>query len=366
MNSENKMRHNIIVLCCCIVCVIAAAVCLAVSLSAKSKREQSAVGNRIVAQMGDLKVTENQFEFFAKLILNQEEETVRTLRNSSELSDKDELKKYTSNFVHEYLVRVEEAKKQGVTLTRDELSELEKQFKADYEENKEIDSGVLNEEDFYLYYYGITSSEYKEFWKNWYIIDKHTNILENNADLSEEAQKAAFNEYYDYLYLYIISVIELKVDSNNTKDDLMTKAENIATRLKSGEDFQVLLNENCTNESLLKEKGVRNFYPINRNNEREIYDFVRASNIGEIGVVATDYKVYVLRLDDVQDFEKQKNTDTLKEWTKTFYANKTVADLVSSSKNNYKIEKAIYDSIDLSVVLREAYTYWESVWEENK
>ena len=65
-------------------------------------------------------------------------------------------------------------------------------------------------------------------------------------------------------------------------------------------------------------------------------------------------------------FEKQKNTDTLKEWTKTFYANKTVADLVSSSKNNYKIEKAIYDSIDLSVVLREAYTYWESVWEENK
>ena len=356
MNAENKMRHNVIVLCCCIVCVIAAAICLAVSFSAKSNQEQESKGNKIVAQVGELKITENQFKFFAKLILNQEEETVCTLYNSSELSDKDEIKKYTSNFTHEYLVRVAEAQKQGVKLTAEEIADLEKEFKKDYEENKEVGSKVLDEEEFYLYYYGITGSEYKEFWKNWYIIDKHTNIMENNADLSEEAQEAAFKEYYDFLYSYSISVIEFEVDSENTKEDLMVKAEGITSQVETGVDFESFLGENCTRE----------FYPINRTDEREIYDFVRTSEIGEIGIVATDYKVYVLRLDDIKDFEKQKNTETLKEWTKTFYVNKTVADLVSSDKYDYKLDKKVYDSIDLSELLQEAYTYWESVWEEKK
>ncbi|MBE7057843.1 MAG: hypothetical protein E7387_01910 [Ruminococcaceae bacterium] len=366
MNAENKVRHNIIVLCCCIVCVIAAAVCLAVSFSANKKKTQEAVGNKVVAQVGDLKVTENQFKFFAGLILNQEEETVRTLYTSSNLSDKDEIKQYTSNFAHEYLVRVAEAKEQGVTLTEDELSDLEKQFKTDYENNKNVDGEVLDEEDFYLYYYGITSSEYKEFWKNWYIIDKHTNILENSADVSENAQQLAFEEYYDYLYSYTISVIELKVNTENTKADLLTKAEAIKTQLESGADFVSLLKENCTDETLLKNNGVKEFYPIHKTEASEIYDFVRTSAIGEIGIVSTEYEVYILRLDAIKDFEKLKNTETLLKWTRTFHVNKTVADLVSSDKYDYELQKDVYDSIDLSGVLQEAYTYWESVWEENK
>ena len=82
--------------------------------------------------------------------------------------------------------------------------------------------------------------------------------------------------------------------------------------------------------------------------------------------MSTEYEVYVLRLDGIKDFEKLKNTETLLEWTRTFYVNKTVADLVSSDKYEYKLQKDIYDSIDLSTVLQEAYTYWESVWEEKK
>lgn len=366
MNAENKMRHNIIVLCCCIVCVIAAVVCLAVSLSANKKKNQEAVGNKVVAQVGDLKVTENQFKFFAGLILNQEEETVRTLYTSSNLSDKDEIKQYTSNFANEYLVRVAEAKKQGVALTEEELSDLEKQFKTDYENNKKVDGEVLDEEEFYLYYYGITSSEYKDFWKNWYIIDKHTNMLENSADVSENAQQLAFEEYYDYLYSYTISVIELKVNTENTKADLLTKAETIKAQLESGADFVTLLKENCTDETLLENNGVKEFYPIHKTEASEIYDFVRTSAIGEIGIVSTEYEVYVLRLDEIKDFEKLKNTETLLKWTRTFYVNKTVADLVSSDKYDYKLQKDVYDSIDLSGVLQEAYIYWESVWEENK
>lgn len=366
MHSENKTRQSIIVLCCCVVCVITAAVCMAISLSGKKNSNEETSKEKIVAQMGELKVTESQFEFFAKLILNQEEETVRTLYTSTGISDKDELKKYTSNFVHEYLVRVAEAKSQGIKLSQEEITNLEKQFNEDYENNKEVDSKVLSTEDFYVYYYGISEKMYKEFWENWYIIDKHTSLLEKDADLSEESQLLAFEEYYDYLYSYTISVIELEIDEDNPKEEVTKKAESIVNALKQGEDFVNLLKENCKNESLIASNGIKEFYPIYKTESSEIYDFVRTSEKGEIGIAKTDYAIYVLRLDDIKDYEKLKNTETLLDWTRTFYVNKTVADMVSSDKYEYKVEKAVYEAIDLSSVLQEAYTYWETIWEESK
>ncbi|MBR5786709.1 MAG: peptidylprolyl isomerase [Clostridia bacterium] len=366
MYSENKTRQSIIVLCCCVVCVIAAAVCMAVSLSGKKNSNEEAENEKIVAGIGDLKITESQFEFFAKLILNQEEETVRTLYTSTGISDKDELKKYTSNFVHEYLVRVAEAKSKGIKLSSEEIANLEKQFKEDYENNKEIDSKILSPEEFYVYYYGISEKLFKEFWENWYIIDKHTSLLEKDADLSEDAQLLAFEEYYDYLYSYTISVIELEAGNENSKEDLKEKAENIVDALEQGEDFVKLLKENCKNETLIASNGVKEFYPTYKTESSEIYDFVRTSEKGEIGIVETDYAIYVLRLDDIKDYEKLKNTETLLKWTRTFYVNKTVADMVSSDKYKYKVEKTVYDAIDLSSALQEAYAYWETIWEGSK
>ena len=111
MESDNKTRQSVIVLCCCIVCVITAVVCAVLFLSAQQKKDEKADNDRVVASVGKDKITESQFEFFAGLILNQEEDTVLDLYTSKDKSDKDELKKFTSNFINEYLVRVNEAKK---------------------------------------------------------------------------------------------------------------------------------------------------------------------------------------------------------------------------------------------------------------
>lgn len=366
MDSEKKIRKSIIVMCCCIVCVITAAVCVVVYLSAKKNNTENFSEEQIILQVGDLSVTEGQFRFFAKLILNQEEETVKALYDSAELSDKDEIKKYTADFAHEYLARVSEAKKKGVVLTEQERSDLEKQFEADYESNKKIDSGELDKTEFYLYYYGISEKEYKTFWENWYLIDKHTRLLEAEADISEETQLLAFEEYFDYLYSYTISVMEFKVEGDSTKEVLLTKAHDIASALEQGADFVSLLKENCTNEELLKTNGVQEFYPVYKNEATEIYDFVRTSELGEVDVIETEHSVYVIRLDDIKDFEKLKNTETLLKWTRTFYVNKTVADILDCDDYKLDIKTKAYDAVNLSEVLLEAYTYWETVWEESK
>lgn len=364
MSSDNKTRRNVIILCCCIVCVITAAVCLALSLSSKKKNDDKAANNKVVVSIGEEKITESQFEFFAGLILNQEEDTVRELYTSKDKSDKDELKKYTSNFINEYLIRVFEARKAGITLTETEEDALNKQFNEDFENNKATEQGELSQDEFYLYYYGITEDEYKTFWKNWYIIDKHTSLLEKEADISEKTQQLAFQEYYDYLYSYTTAVIPFHVDAENTKESLVEKANNIASQLESGADFVTLLKENCDEKDLVEKKGVSEFYPMYKNDFAQMYDFVRTSEIGEIGVVSTDYDVYVVRLDGIKDFEKLKNTEEMLKWTRTFYVNKTVSDMLESDKYAYNVEKNVYDAIDLSELLEEAYEYWQSVWEE--
>ena len=147
MDSENKTRQSVIVLCCCIVCVITAVVCAVLFLSAKQKNDDKITRDKVVVSLGEDKISESQFEFFARLILNQEESTVKELYTSKDKSDKDELKKYTSNFINEYLVRVNEAEKAGVSLTEQEQESLNKQFEEDYEKNKKTDEGELSKED---------------------------------------------------------------------------------------------------------------------------------------------------------------------------------------------------------------------------
>ena len=98
MSAYNKLRKNVIILSCCILLVIVAFVCISVFLSGKKKEKSEVAEKRTIASIGDFKITENQFKFFARIILNQEEDTVKALYNSTSLSDKDEIKKYTSKY----------------------------------------------------------------------------------------------------------------------------------------------------------------------------------------------------------------------------------------------------------------------------
>ncbi len=367
MSAYNKLRKNVIILSCCILLLIVAFVCISVFLSGKKKEKSEVAEKRTIASIGDFKITENQFKFFARIILNQEEDTVKALYNSTSLSDKDEIKKYTSNFTKEYIVRVCEARNAGITITEEEAKQLETQFETDYETAKNVDGKTLEKEEFYKYYYGISEEEYKNFWKNWFIIDKYTNVCEQNADVGEEMQKQAFEEYYDYLYSYNTSVIPLYVDTTNTKEVQVEKANTILAALNEGTGFTDLLKQNSTDEELIQTNGVMKFYPVNKYEYSEVYDWLRSSEPGSTGAVQTDTVVYVIRLDSITDFEQLKNTDTMIQWTRTFGVNKDLSKLLSSDKYHYEIDTAVYDTLDLSDILKEAYEYWKTVWEkENK
>ena len=123
MSEYNKLRKNVILLSCCILIIIVTAVCVSAFLSGRKKEKDESAENRTVAFVGDFKISENQFRFFARIILNQEEDTVRMLYTNPSLSDKDEIKKYTSNFTKEYIIRVLEAQAAGITVTEEEAAQ---------------------------------------------------------------------------------------------------------------------------------------------------------------------------------------------------------------------------------------------------
>ncbi len=366
MSSAGKMRLNVILLSCVLLIMIIVVVCMSAFISGRSKDRSDAEEKRVIAHIGDFKVTENQFRFFARIILNQEEDTVKLLYTSPTLSDKDEIKKYTSDFTKEYIVRVLEAENAGVTLTDDEKKELETHFESDYESAADIDGRKLDKEEFYRYYYGISEQEYKEFWENWYKIDKYNDICLNNADISEESQQKAFGEYYDYLYTYNTSVIPLFVDAEHTKEALTQTANSILGQYNNGESFDKLLRENCTDSGLLESDGEMKFYPANKNEYPEVYDWLRSAAAGNAGVVQTDTVVYVIRLDGITDFEQLKGTDSMIEWTRTFCVNRDLTQLLASDKYKYEVDSALYDALDMSDILSDSYEYWTSVWENEQ
>lgn len=77
----------------------------------------------------------------------------------------------------------------------------------------------------------------------------------------------------------------------------------------------------------------------------------------------TDTVVYVIRLDSVTDFDQLKDSETMLQWTRTFRVNKELNELLNSDKYYYAVDQEVYDALDLSDILNEAYEYWKTVWE---
>lgn len=372
MNILEKERNRLILLSVVIALLLIILVVFCSNCSADKKSQSDSKQEQVVAiikedSSGDeMKVKEAEFRFFANILMLEQEETVKNLYSRSDISAKDELKKYTTDFTKEYMIRVLEAKNAGVILTEEEKAAVAKQISDDYETVKKTENADMAEDEFYKYYYGISKADYVKFWENWSLIDKYTKICQEKADISEESQRMAFEEYYDFLFTYHASVIPFIIDNTNTAEVQKQKAEAALVRIKNGEDFNTILKEYCTDETLLSLGGKTEFYPSNKDKYADVYDWLRVNPIGNLGVVESNYAIYVIRLDGISDFETLLNTDTMLNWTRTFIANKQLEDVLSSEKYEYITEEKIYGAIDLSDIVDRAFEYWGNIWENEK
>lgn len=361
MDSNNKLKQYIRIISVCMICVIIFIFCLSACLSSGKKEKADLTDQRIVAQIENMTVTEAEFRFFANMLVIENEDMVKELYSTTDISPSDELKKNTSNFAKEYMIRVLEATKNGVSLTAEEKDTVAKQIEQDFSAIKEEEN--ISEEEFFEKYYNLTKEQYVKFWENWSLIDKYTEVCKQNADVSKASQEAAFDEYYDYLYTYNASVIPFVITTENTAEVQKQQAAMVLERLNNGEDFVKLLNEFSNDEALLKTDGVTKFYPANKDDYAEVYDWLRVNPVGSVGIVESQYAVYLVRLDSITDFEALCDSETMIKWTRMFVADKNLKDLLESDKYEYKLNDEVYSSLDLSDIVDTAFEYWSGVWE---
>lgn len=314
----------------------------------------------VVVTIDGTKIYENQFMFFASLLLEQEDAAYHYTENTTATQVSETLMNETLNFAKEYIYRLREAKKAGITLTKDDLNDLKKTFENEYEDRKKVGTRILKGDAFYDYYYGLTKKQYTQFWKDWAIIEKYNTHCGETADISLSNQERAYEEYKDYLKgcnatVLSISLQGLDSETMTTKRQL---ANELADSIRAGNDMAELIKKHCDDETLVENSGAVNITKAVGAVYTELYDWTLEAKVGDLAVIETKDALYIIRAESFTDFNTLKDTDTMKEWTRFFAVNEQTATLLNSKKYQVDINTEVYAEIDLSVMIESAMKQW--------
>lgn len=318
-------------------------------------------GDVVITVEGD-KIHENMFAFFCNLLLNQDESlAINLYTNEIDASD---VKEAGLNFAKEYYFRLNEAREKGIELTEEEQDELNEQFAADYESYKTVDGKYMDKDEFYDYYYGLTEKQYKEFWNNWAIVEKHTAEIEKEIVVTDEMKEQAYELYYDYLHTYNLTMLTLDI-SKMTESEKQAEQEfamQIKAAIESGEKFETYVEKYCDDEALKEAKGEIEYFPSFQYNYPELHKKVTAMKVGDVEIATDNDIIYVFRLESTEGYEELKDSDTLKDWAVIYQSNKMIEELISSDKYSFEVDEKVYEKCNIDSVITEAMIYWQSIW----
>ncbi|MBP3391985.1 MAG: peptidylprolyl isomerase [Clostridia bacterium] len=340
--------------------ILVTAVCVVVLVLLLSGNTHKVEKGGVVLTIENTKIYENQFRFFSTLLLNQEDAQYR-LEGETKLTQLNEtLKEDTLNFAKEYIYRLREAKAAKITLSKEDVAELEQSFKTEYDKQKKVGTRILKGDAYYDYYYGLTKKQYTQFWKDWAVIEKYNAQCEANADTGIDNQERAYEEYKDYLAGCNATVLPISLQdlTEAQKQEKVKLAQELAQKIQSGSDMVALIKKHCTDESILACNGSVRITKLMETSFEKIYDWSVNAQVGEISVVETEKEVYVLRADSFATFDTLKDTEEMKEWTRLFCVQEETANLLRSNKYKVTVNTENYTDVDLTSLLQKALSNW--------
>lgn len=358
MRKNNKNTPTIVLASALILVTAILTVVLVLFISGNNHKVEK---GPVVVTIDGTKIYENQFRFFSTLLLDQENAQYR-LEDESDLTALNEtLKQDTLNFAKEYIYRLREAKAAKITLSQEELANLEKSFQTEYDAQKKVGTRILKGDVYYDYYYGLTKKQYTQFWKDWAIIEKYNAQREEVADTSTDNQERAYEEYKDYLAgcnatVLTISLTDLTDDQKQEKIQL---AQELAQNIRSGGDMVALIKKHCTDESILECEGAVRITKLMKASFEPIYDWSVEAKAGDVSVIEMEKEVYVIRADSFATFDTLKGTDEMLEWTRFFCVQEEDAKLLQSNKYAVNVNTNNYADVDLTSLIERAIASWQ-------
>ncbi len=310
---------------------------------------------RLVLTADNVGIYENQFRFFATLVLDQES-TVYALTSGEGIDRNATLKNSVLNFSKEYIFRLREAENAGFSLSDEERRKVLTSIGNEYEQFRTVGGKVYEGDSFYDYYYGLTEEQYRTFWLDWALIEKYNAAAAAGADVSEGAQSAAFDFYRQYLAGRECTVFSLKLAGLTAEkaETARTLARELDEQLKSGADAAKMAEKYCEDDylrengfSLVLTESLEPFFP-------ELYAWAAGANEGDSGTVETGNEIFIIKAGKNHDFDALKNTGEMIEWTKAYASEKLVSDLLASGKYSYTINDGVYNTLDLEPMIERA------------
>ncbi len=327
----------------------------------KTKANSSVNKGAVVLTADGTDVYENEFRFYASLVLDQEN-TAYALLSEEGIDRGATVKNAVLAFTKEYIFTLREAKAAGIELSEAERQEVLDSIAAEQTqytaEGGKLDKG----ENFYEHFYGLTEKQYTDFWLNWALIEKYNVQREADADVSEANQQAAYEAFRQFLYGRECTVLSLDLRGLNEErtNTVLTLARELEEQIRGGADMAALIDKHCDDEELKELGGKITVTEVMKANFPELYAWSTAAEDGALGTVVSKDAVYIVRAGNTQDFDSLKNTDTMLDWTRLYIVDREADELVNSGKYSCTVNQSVYDKLDLSELIDTSMRNWSS------
>ena len=215
VNSNPVKRKLILFTAAGVALLVLIAVVIVAVIGKKHKTRDGSINKGDVVLTADgTDVYENEFRFYASLVLDQENTAYALL--TEEGIDRDAtVKNAVLSFTKEYIFTLREAKAAGIELSEAERQEVLDSITTELTQFREAGGTLNGNENFYEHFYGISEMQYTEFWLNWALIEKYNIQRESDADVSEANQQAAYEAFRQFLYGRECTVLSLDLSGLN-------------------------------------------------------------------------------------------------------------------------------------------------------
>jgi foldase protein PrsA len=259
-----------------------------------------------VATAGDYKISRDEYIFFHTQVLNSYYMNYNTNRLSMDEFLKQDLGggitvqsaaiASATQQVHDYAVYYDLARKNGVSLTQEEINNMITSLRNMMEEPANqygVSINTISKAN-----YGLPFRKVVKIYEKVFLGDKYANQTVQNKEFTEEEYQSYYEENKDLFDRVTARHILLKINEGDSEvkiQGLQKKAEDILQSIKDGEaDFEAMVEEYSEDTASVPDGGKFTF----RKNQmvEEFEKFCFENEPGTIDIVRTEYGFHIIEV----------------------------------------------------------------------
>jgi len=306
------------------------------------------VRDKEVMRINNVVIRQSEFKFYCSLVLTDNDFVYNNMYNPNY---QDMIKEQATTYAQDYICRVDDATKNGYSLTTEEAKVVQKSV------DDQVKASGKSESDYFSYYFGITKEQYANYCLNLAIIAKSQDLETGKVVVTDELQKLAFQKYKETIERADISYLAFTIKSESgevlTDEEIASRkiiAEEIKVKLEKGETISALVTQYKTGNTPIDIDGTLTILSTDTY-AKEIIDWALASKVGQVGIVTTKDELVILKCDKFYSLDELMNSDELKQAARYYEFEKRIEAELKTDAYSIKKRDNVYKNVDLKNII---------------